>query len=295
MLGKLIKYEFKATYKFMLMLYGILLALSLMLSVGLRLNVQDVINSFTNRFNIGGLIMMIIAVMFMILFAIISASVLCGMFFYSIVRFKNNLLGNEGYLMHTLPAKESDHIFAKLIVSVIWTIAGVLVISSSKAIAELFSQLPALIKMWYIHYRNMIPEFVLYVVEIIICCIVNLVYMYLHIYASMAVGYSFNSHKALISVGTYIGIAAVFNIIKGIAIIPFQTLGMFNFAEAEFAVKKYFPGNLIRYAPPKALRFCGAYHFKPGNFDYTTEYLFLNSLYILLNSGFTSSMFLSDS
>ena len=167
MLGKLIKYEFKATYKFMLMLYGILLALSLMLSVGLRLNVQDVINSFTNRFNIGGLIMMIIAVMFMILFAIISASVLCGMFFYSIVRFKNNLLGNEGYLMHTLPAKESDHIFAKLIVSVIWTIAGVfalmisyglivLVISSSKAIAELFSQLPALIKMWYIHKLNII-------------------------------------------------------------------------------------------------------------------------------------------
>lgn len=242
MLGKLIKYEFKATYKFMLMLYGILLALSLMLSVGLRLNVQDVINSFTNRFNIGGLIMMIIAVMFMILFAIISASVLCGMFFYSIVRFKNNLLGNEGYLMHTLPAKESDHIFAKLIVSVIWTIAGVfalmisyglivLVISSSKEIAELFSQLPALIKMWYIHYRNMIPEFVLYVVEIIICCIVNLVCMYLHIYASMAVGYSFNSHRALISVGIYLGIAAVFNIIKGIAIIPFQTLGMFNFAD----------------------------------------------------------------
>ena len=241
MLGKLIKYEFKATYKFMLMLYGILLALSLMLSVGLRLNVQDVINSFTNRFNIGGLIMMIIAVMFMILFAIISASVLCGMFFYSIVRFKNNLLGNEGYLMHTLPAKESDHIFAKLIVSVIWTIAGVfalmisyglivLVISSSKAIAELFSQLPALIKMWYIHYRNMIPEFVLYVVEIIICCIVNLAYMYLHIYASMAVGYSFNSHRALISVGIYLGIAAVFNLVKGIAIIPFRSFGMFDFS-----------------------------------------------------------------
>lgn len=248
MLGKLIKYEFKATYKFMLMLYGILLALSLILSVGLRLNVQDVINGFANRFNVGGLIMMIIAVMFMILFAIISASVLCGMFFYSIVRFKNNLLGNEGYLMHTLPAKESDHIFAKLIVSVIWTIAGVfalmisygliiLVISSSKAIAELFSQLPVLIRTGFIYYRNMIPEFILYVVEIIICCIVNLVYMYLHIYASMAVGYSFNSHRALISVGTYIGIAAVFNLVKGIAIIPFQTLGMFNFAEfGQFAL-----------------------------------------------------------
>ena len=248
MLGKLIKYEFKATYKFMVMLYCILFALSLVLSVSLKLNIVDIINGFTSEFNIGGLLMMVISIIFMIMFAVISASVLCGMFFYSIVRFKNNLLGNEGYLMHTLPVKESQNILAKLIVSVVWTIAGVfaliisygtiiLIISSSKAVADLFSQVPALLRTALTYYHDIIPEFILYVVEITLCCLTSLVSMYMHIYASMAVGYSFNSHRALISVGIYIAVSVAMNVIDVIAITPFQYLGIVDTS----AVISHFP------------------------------------------------------
>ena len=40
MLRKLIKYEFKATSRFMLLMYGLLVALSVIMSVGIRFNLD---------------------------------------------------------------------------------------------------------------------------------------------------------------------------------------------------------------------------------------------------------------
>lgn len=239
MLKKLIKYEFKATYKFMLMLYCILFVLSLMLSIGLRFNIPEIINRFSSEFNFGGLILIVLATIFVIIFAVISAATLCGMFFYSIVRFKNNLLGNEGYLMHTLPVTESQHILSKLIVSVLWTIAGgialmisygaiILVISSSESVSNLFFQMPKFITTLIIQHGDKIPEITLYAVESVICGIVNLVFLYLHLYTSMAVGYSFNTHRMLISVAVYIGISIASNTLQAVAVSPFRVLGFFQ-------------------------------------------------------------------
>jgi len=45
-----------------------------------------------------------------------------------ILRFYRNLLGDEGYLMMTLPVTREQHIFAKLFTAVIWTICTIVLI-----------------------------------------------------------------------------------------------------------------------------------------------------------------------
>ena len=116
MLGKLIKYEFKATSKFILMIFGLLLALSTMMSVSLAFNLDDIIAGISQEFQVGGLILGVVAFLIIMLFVVLNVAAICGMFFYAISRFKRNLLGDEGYLMHTLPVKTRDNILSKSIV-----------------------------------------------------------------------------------------------------------------------------------------------------------------------------------
>ena len=48
-----------------------------------------------------------------------------------IQRFTRNLLGREGYLMHTLPVTPAQLILSKLISSMVWLLCSILVIALS--------------------------------------------------------------------------------------------------------------------------------------------------------------------
>ena len=113
MLGKLMKYEFKATSRFMLLMYVVLFAISAIISLSIRLNIDGLFEALSNRFELGTVLLAVVSAMVLFMFFAMNVVVLCGMFFYSISRFKNNMLGDEGYLMHTLPVKVRDNILAK--------------------------------------------------------------------------------------------------------------------------------------------------------------------------------------
>ncbi|MEG2929906.1 MAG: hypothetical protein RR846_10225, partial [Oscillospiraceae bacterium] len=112
MLTKLTKYEFTTAVKTYLPFYGIILLFALL-------------NRFSVRFNYEifylpqGLVMM---AYIMLLTGLAVVTFLMG-----ILRFKKNLLGDEGYLMFTLPVQRWQLVMAKVISSVVWSIAGVLV------------------------------------------------------------------------------------------------------------------------------------------------------------------------
>ena len=52
MLGKLIKYEFKATSRFMLLMYGLLIALSGIISISFRFNLDEVFAGIAEEFQL---------------------------------------------------------------------------------------------------------------------------------------------------------------------------------------------------------------------------------------------------
>lgn len=104
MLGKLLKYEIKATGRTFIPLYIALVLVALVNHLSL---LGDIRFSF-------GLTTMLLVGLFIAL-AVVTLVVL-------IQRFNKNLLGDEGYLMFTLPVKPYQLILSKLLITVFWTI-----------------------------------------------------------------------------------------------------------------------------------------------------------------------------
>ncbi|MGL6106888.1 ABC transporter permease [Romboutsia sp.] len=104
MLGKLLKYELKATSRVFLPLYITLLVVAL-------------INSFfvnSEMFQIQGLLMMVFGALLIAMFVIT--------FVVLLQRFSKNLLGDEGYLIFTLPVSSNTIILSKYLVALLWTV-----------------------------------------------------------------------------------------------------------------------------------------------------------------------------
>ena len=110
MFGKLIKYDFKSLLKVHIGMYLFMLveSFALLLSELLRKNYPN--NVFSTMF--GGLLI----VMFIItaIIVLIVSNVMC------ILRYRKNVLKDEGYLTHTLPVESWQIHASKLIVSVVY-------------------------------------------------------------------------------------------------------------------------------------------------------------------------------
>ncbi|MEG1001036.1 MAG: ABC transporter permease, partial [Cellulosilyticaceae bacterium] len=110
MLGKLIKYEFKATGRTFLPLYGAILIVALVQRFFGRSS-QELFEEL-NR--IGDFATIALVALFMAL-GVITLVV-------TIQRFQKSLLSDEGYLMFTLPVKTRSLIASKMIVATTWVI-----------------------------------------------------------------------------------------------------------------------------------------------------------------------------
>ena len=103
MLGKLLKYELKATSRVFVPLYIAILVVSIVNGLSLNLEI----------FNIQGLATIILMCLFISLFVITIV--------VTIQRFNKNLLKDEGYLMFTLPVSSKYLVLSKYLTSLIWT------------------------------------------------------------------------------------------------------------------------------------------------------------------------------
>ena len=112
MLGKLMKYELRATSRTMLPL----LLLTLLLSVFTRMT-SAVVQSGHSKF-ITVINTLLILAFFLALIGTAVFSVVL-----MVVRFRNNLMTDEGYLMFTLPVSVHQLLWSKLLVSMLWFIA----------------------------------------------------------------------------------------------------------------------------------------------------------------------------
>jgi len=112
MLGKLLKHEYKATARTYLALYAGMLAVAIFTRIMYFGGTQF---SFFAVGSIAGLTMTALGVG-----AIAVATIIL-----TTQRFKRNLLGDEGYLMFTLPVTTDGLLLSKLIVAVSWFVAGI--------------------------------------------------------------------------------------------------------------------------------------------------------------------------
>lgn len=197
MLKKLIKYELKATARTFLPLYVVLLSVATMNRLLFVLN-----QTWKTPMALG---------------MIVFVSIMVGMFVITFVmmiqRFYQNLLSQEGYLMFTLPVRTWQLIAGKLAVSILWIVASALVAMMSVFIIAstqfVMTMLQSLMEICSLISRYMNMSTLLFMAESLTLALVTLAFGILIVYASIAVGHLFNRHRAIASVGAFIGLSTV--------------------------------------------------------------------------------------
>ena len=208
MLGKLMKYELRATSRTMLPL----LLLTLLLSVFVRLTSTVVERTHANFLEIINTLLILAFVLALIGTAVFSVVLM-------VVRFRNNLMTDEGYLMFTLPVNVHQLLWSKLLVSSLWFIAVFLTDALSIFAVffrnDMFAELPELIQILSQKTTGYyMVNGALFALELLATVLAGMLTACLLFYAPIAIGNSFATHKTLLSVVFYFVIQTVLQLVS---------------------------------------------------------------------------------
>ncbi|MFW5630271.1 MAG: hypothetical protein ACOCNB_05730 [Acetivibrio ethanolgignens] len=272
MLGKLIKYELKATSRWFLPIY----ILALLLAPIERFAIEYVdsnieLNPAFDR--ITNILFFIITMAFVV--ALIAIAVASGLLI--IYRFYKNLITNEGYLMHTLPVKTSQLIWSKAIAAILWTIASgiviflaiILLIIGTPGWREFMSEILKLISTFFQYYGANADVWLLFV-EILLAFILGSLSNIFMIYSSISLGQLITKHKILGAFGAYFLLNAALQFISSLLMLPFIN----KFMDSVDAVDSV-PALFSHYLMPIALVYTAILAII---FYFTTSYVFKKKL-----------------
>ena len=226
MLRKLLKHEFRATGRVMLPMYLILLVTA----VGSNLAGRGMLDGRSDVLNILGVIIVMA-------FGIAICGVLVMSFVLMIQRFYKNLLQDEGYLMFTLPVSVHQHIWSKLIVSVVWFAATILaIIAASLVVAYDVSFLREFFDVlrWFFEGLQKLKisetlNLTAYLAEFAVLLFLSLAAFALQFYAALAAGHSRANHKMVWSVAWFFGFQFALQFLGSLLMITLDHLGVPNF------------------------------------------------------------------
>lgn len=126
MLTKLLKYEFRATARLFLPLYVVLLVFAL---INRFINFEKLVAIDAQVFGFG--VLELFGFLARLLYFVLVVGILVMTLLILLQRFYKSLLGDEGYLMFTLPVRPWQHIVSKLIAAAVWVTASGLVTAGS--------------------------------------------------------------------------------------------------------------------------------------------------------------------
>ena len=230
MLKNLLKYEFRATGRTYGGLYLVWLLVALAMGISMRDEVWDNGSS------------QIWAYLMFAYFAIgVAIGVVCIVTI--IQRFTKNLLGREGYLMHTLPVHPEQLVAAKLISSMVWVICsgvvGILSVLLMLVGLGAFEDPKTVIngetittgwgdvlKFSWKAIQSIGGEFWSELAWIIVLGLAGVAVLILCIYAACMIGHQFKQHFALVGIAAFV----ILNIVQNrlVALLPYtnNTVGL---------------------------------------------------------------------
>ena len=213
MLGKLMKYDMRSGFrKFALIWIG--------------LAALGVINGFTVKYVLDGenqnqLVNFFLGVLPMMLLVALYVAMGIFVLVFIVERFYKGLLGDEGYLMFTLPVTTSAHIGSKLLTGMIFAILSTLVAIVSGILLMLVLEpvgLHETIRAWsgmsaYLR-DNPLPAGTGWVMaEFAVYTLAAMAAANLQIYTAISIGHLAKKHRGWIALLAYVGISIAFSII----------------------------------------------------------------------------------
>ena len=235
MLGKLLKYELKASARTLLPLYAGTLLIALICGVSMAVQTSNMnkfhqsmadgvavtFSSFSNPVD-GDLYTFIGFGMLLVFAFCVAVTVLTIM---SVVqRFNHGIAGNEGYLMFTLPVKHETLLASKLLGALLWSLAsllvfflvGVLIGGPSLFVEREFFDWAFF---WervqeLFRYYNPMPSMLLTAVN----AVLSLVSVILTIYLSIMIGQmeQFNKYRVAVAVAAFFVIHWIFGLVESL-------------------------------------------------------------------------------
>lgn len=211
MLRKLLKHELRATSRWMLPMFALVLAVSVLMRL-FGLSFLDANNGVLNTI---GVILIVIFV-----FSIMGVCILA--FALMLYRFWKNLLSDEGYVMMTLPVSVHRHIWSKLLLTALWYILTVAVLIAALFIMtfnieEIMESVRLVLGLFTDFQQNWkIWEAVLTLAEGGLILLLGALLVTLWIWAAMAIGHSFANRKSLFSVLAFFAMEMAMQIAGGI-------------------------------------------------------------------------------
>lgn len=211
MLRKLLKHELRATSRWMLPMFALVLAASVLM----RFFGQSFLETDSHVLNVLGVLLVMIFVV-----SIMGVCILA--FALMLYRFWKNLLSDEGYVTMTLPVSVHQHIWAKLLLTALWYVLTVVILVAALFIMtfdmeEIIDSIRLVLGMFMDFRQNWkIWESILTLVEGGLILLLGALLVTLWIWAAMAIGHSFANHKSLFSVLAFFAIEMVQQITGGI-------------------------------------------------------------------------------
>ena len=224
MLRKLMKHEFRATGRMMLPMF----LLVLVTAVGANLSTRRLLETDNGALNTLGILLLIA-------FTLAITGVCVMPVVLMIDRFHKNLLRDEGYVMLTLPVSVHQHVWSKLLVSMLWFVAtGVVVflafvtlVYEVGLVQQFFAGLGELLRQVRIgNYYLELGSVVGIGVETLILLAVSCAGGCLQIYAAMAIGHSFANRKVLWSVAVFFGSQFALQLLGGLFVTFVDATGL---------------------------------------------------------------------
>lgn len=238
MLKKLLKQEFRATARLMLPLYLVTFVLALMVRLVLFWSQDPSLSGSTGGQTVRVMLIgisvtgLVIAVVATFLVALVQA----------VIRFRNNLLGDEGYVMFTLPVSTHALVWAKLITSVVWFLGAAVIdalallalvinLGMFQELGRILNELKAQLTAYYV------GNGIAFLVELVLLFVVGCLVMCLNFYTPLAIGHSFARHKLLLSVAFFFVIQLAMQIVTTVfGLLALPNLWNLNVLSAATAV-----------------------------------------------------------
>ncbi len=210
MLGKLIKYDFKAIFKFFIPMSIFILVYS---CIGTLLFRFDDADSYANSKQGEYIIMLVIGIYILTCFAyfIITQGII-------VVNFYKSMVTDTGYLTHTLPVKKSTLLTAKMISGFVTMLLTYMIFFICLVI---MLDIPTI----FIEHQNEIFDaisqaigevgsgiFVRGIISILFLAMVGIIQSLSMFFLAIALGQLMNRHKVVGSLVSYFAIALVFQI-----------------------------------------------------------------------------------
>lgn len=201
MLGKLLKYDFRSMGKQFAFIWPAALVLA-----------------FMNRFTLGNIGSNdTVKELFSGIAMLVYVSILIALFVISLIfviqRFYKGLLGDEGYLMHTLPVRPWQLIASKAICALAASVVSILVAAVS-IVLLVPGALSGILSFWPRFFAALGREGgngILLLVELLVVLLTTALASFFQLYLAMAIGHLFGKNRIALSVVAYIAIQTILN------------------------------------------------------------------------------------